>query len=289
MHAAVSPHVRSAEVSQIRLGAQDEISCILREHLHDLRISRNAWRTYAEAARHVLIDGARADPCAWRSTVEKTKGLFKHIGLIIFLLLAASQLPISHENVKTTLRCVLPPMQLTLPAEKTETPKLGFVWSSVSAEDRDYLIRTIAFEASGESEEGKAAVAHVILTRTRSGRWGDTIKAVVTHPWQFESWMTRREEIESLGVDDYRYRSAAQIADAVLAGQMADPTTGATHFLNPTIVKQSRSGALPAWAAGAGLSIGRHTFYAPEVAAWAATIARPSLTSCWPLVSLLPN
>ena len=33
---------------------------------------------------------------------------------------------------------------------------------SYDAEERDYLIRTIAFEASGEPEEGKAAVAHVI-------------------------------------------------------------------------------------------------------------------------------
>jgi spore germination cell wall hydrolase CwlJ-like protein len=29
-------------------------------------------------------------------------------------------------------------------------------------------------------EEGKAAVAHVILNRMRSGKWGDNIKDVVT-------------------------------------------------------------------------------------------------------------
>ena len=39
-----------------------------------------------------------------------------------------------------------------------------------NAEDRDYLIRTIAFEAPKESDEGKAAVAYVILNRTKSGR-----------------------------------------------------------------------------------------------------------------------
>ena len=54
------------------------------------------------------------------------------------------------------------------------------------------MIRTIAFEASGESDEGKAAVAYVILNRVKSGVWGDSIKDVVTHPWQFEPWMTRR-------------------------------------------------------------------------------------------------
>src|SRR5262245_4243299 len=90
------------------------------------------------------------------------------------------------------------------------------------------MIRTIAFEASGESDEGKAAVAYVILNRVKSGVWGDSIKDVVTHPWQFEPWMTRRKEMEKLSRDDPSYQHAAQIADAVLTGQMADPTAGAT-------------------------------------------------------------
>ena len=133
-----------------------------------------------------------------------------------------------------------------------------------SVEERDYLIRTIAFEASGEPEVGKAAVAHVILNRKKSGRWGDNIKDVVTHPGQFEPWMTRRREIEGLSPNDPRYQSAAIIADAVLGGQTPDPTAGATHFLNPTIVWERRGGSLPLWASGDGLPIGRHTFYSPD-------------------------
>ena len=131
-------------------------------------------------------------------------------------------------------------------------------------EERDYLIRTIAFEASGEPEEGKAAVAHVILNRARSGRWGDNIKEVVTHPWQFEPWMTRRKEMVRLSPDDPRYQSAARIADDVLTGKRPDPTASATHFLNPTIVRQRRGGSLPSWARGEGRPIGRHTFYSPD-------------------------
>jgi spore germination cell wall hydrolase CwlJ-like protein len=133
-----------------------------------------------------------------------------------------------------------------------------------AVDDRDYLIRTIAFEASGETEVGKVAVAHVILNRKKSGRWGDNIKAVVTHPGQFEPWTTRQREIEELSPDDPRYRSAAIIADGVLSGQTPDPTAGATHFLNPTIVRERCDGALPSWAAGEGLTIGNHTFYFPE-------------------------
>jgi cell wall hydrolase len=70
----------------------------------------------------------------------------------------------------------------------------------------------------------------------------------VTQPGQFEPWTTKRKEIEELSRDDPRYRSAAIIADAVLSGETPDPTAGATHFLNPTIVRERRDGALPSWA-----------------------------------------
>ena len=133
-----------------------------------------------------------------------------------------------------------------------------------AANERDYLIRTIVFEAAGETEVGKVAVAHVVLKRKKRGRWGDTIKAVVTSPAQFEPWMTRRKAIEKLAPNDPRYRSAAIIADAVLSGQTPDPTAGATHFLNPTIVRARRGGSLPSWASDEGRPIGRHVFYLPH-------------------------
>ena len=144
-------------------------------------------------------------------------------------------------------------------------------------DERDYLIKTIAFEAPDESDEGKAAVAHVILNRTRNGRWGDNIKDVVTRPWQFEPWMTRRKEMEKLSPHDPRYQNAARIADAVLTGQMPDPTAGATHFLNPTVVRQRRDGSLPSWARGEGQPIGRHTFYSPNEGVAGSGRAAPSM------------
>ncbi len=163
-------------------------------------------------------------------------------------------------------RCVLPTATKKPMATADVKPTLPELRQAVPdyAEERDYLIRTIAFEASGEPEEGKAAVAHVILNRKTSGRWGDYIKDVVTHPWQFEPWMTRRLEMENLSLDDPRYQDAARIADAVLAGEMPDPTVGATHFLNPVIVRQRRGGSLPSWTRGEGQPIGRHTFYSPD-------------------------
>jgi spore germination cell wall hydrolase CwlJ-like protein len=129
---------------------------------------------------------------------------------------------------------------------------------------RDYLIRTIVFEGSGETEIGKLAIAYVVLNREKSDRWGNSIEDVVTSPWQFEPWMTRRKDVKKLSATDPRYKDAARIADEVLMGDVADPTKGATYFLNPVIVRQRRGGTLPPWARGEGQPIGRHVFYAPN-------------------------
>jgi hypothetical protein len=172
-----------------------------------------------------------------------------------------------HAALGISPRCVLPALpQATLASLQIRLPipHLARAVPIYDQEERDYLIRTMVFEASGETRVGMAAVAHVILNRTRNGKWGDSIKDVVTQPWQFEPWMTRRKEIMKLSPDDPRYLDAAQIADAVLAGEMPDPTAGATHFLNPVIVRQRRGGSLPKWARGEGHPIGRHTFYLPQ-------------------------
>ena len=176
--------------------------------------------------------------------------MFAYVGGATPLYAALGDAPQCH--VTTNFADVNPPI-----------PVLRSALADYDSEDRDYLIRTMVFEASGEPEEGTAAVAHVILNRKMLGTWGDNIKDVVTRPSQFEPWMTRRKEIESLSEDDPRYLKAARIADAVLNGQEPDPTAGATHFLNPTIVRQRRGGSLPPWAKGEGQPIGRHTYYSP--------------------------
>ena len=151
-----------------------------------------------------------------------------------------------------TLDPILPLTEETQPA------------ADCGSDERDYLIRTLVFEASGETEIGMAAVAHVILNRKRSGRWGDKIQDVVTYPQQFEPWMTRKDDIEKLSPRDPRYLKAAVIADDVLSGLISDPTAGATHFLNPIVVRQRRGGSLPSWADAYGQPFGRHVFYSPE-------------------------
>jgi hypothetical protein len=148
------------------------------------------------------------------------------------LVLLAGATPV-HASLGVLPQCVPPSQALpnTAAEAKSPLPQLPRVTASTDPEDRDYLIRTIAFEAGEEPDEGKAAVAHVVLNRERSGRWGESIREVVTRPWQFEPWMTRRKQMVALSPNDPRYRDAARIADAVLSGQIPDPTAGATHFL----------------------------------------------------------
>src|SRR6476646_7818133 len=55
---------------------------------------------------------------------------------------------------------------------KLPIPELGQAVPNYEPEERDYLIRTIAFEASGEPDEGKAAVAFVILNRKEKRQMG---------------------------------------------------------------------------------------------------------------------
>jgi len=177
------------------------------------------------------------------------------------LLVLAVPLPASAPGITVLPYTALPQ---ALPAFPENIAQLIMFASSPGPDGRDYLVRTLAFEVSGETEIGKVAVAYAILNRKRSGRWGRKVADVVTSPGQFEPWMTRQSEIEGLSRTDPRYLKAAEIADAVLAGRIQDPTGGATHFLNPVIVRERRGGSLPSWAHGDGKPIGRHVFYCPE-------------------------
>jgi spore germination cell wall hydrolase CwlJ-like protein len=108
-------------------------------------------------------------------------------------------------------------------------------------------------EAADQPDDGMAAVAHVIMNRARDGGFGGTSPAdVVLAPNQFEPWSTRRRELLGYSPESPDYRRAGQIFDDVAGGPIADPTSGATHFLNEEIVRKRRGGTLPDWANGEG-------------------------------------
>lgn len=150
-----------------------------------------------------------------------------------------------------------PPTLAALPPpEPVQQAALPPAQPQYSPEDRDALTRMLATEAIGEGPEGMGAAGHVALNRLKSGYGGaKTLRDVVMAPHQFEG-MSRAGQVKP---EDYQ--RAAQVADAILTGQMPDPTGGAINFLNPDLQAQMGR-AQPSWAPpGQGQRIGRHVFY----------------------------
>lgn len=106
---------------------------------------------------------------------------------------------------------------------------------SYTVEDRDYLAAIIYGEARGESEEGQAAVAHVVLNRVENT--DQTIQQVATDEHQFTALSPRdpnRGKIEAAAqANDAEWQNAQAVATAVLSGEIPDPTGGADHYYNP--------------------------------------------------------
>lgn len=136
----------------------------------------------------------------------------------------------------------------------------------LSPEDRDAMIRTIIGEAGGESPEGQAAVAHVILNRVSSGNYGSTPSDVVYAPHQFEAWQDNPRGLAGISPKSSQYQAVGAIVDGAADGKIPDNTGGATNYLNPVLQAQLGR-AQPAWAQGQPTAqVGRHVFYNPTAA-----------------------
>jgi len=126
--------------------------------------------------------------------------------------------------------------------------------------EEDQIVRTVWGEANGQPLAGQQAVAHVIKTRAKAS--GQSTQDVIFAPKQFEPWNTaRRSQLEGLDPASPEYqRILNTVVRPVMTGQAPDPTGGATHFLNPALVK-SRGDEIPGWASGNRTTIGQHDFY----------------------------
>ncbi len=129
----------------------------------------------------------------------------------------------------------------------------------VSVEELECLAHAIYFEARGESDAGRRAVAMTVMNRVRSNRFPDTICKVVKqgegaiHRCQFSYYCDGRPElIHEAAV----YKEIKDLARKVVERHiLADPTGGATYFHATRI--------LPNWAKQMKKTtrIGRHVFY----------------------------
>ena len=118
------------------------------------------------------------------------------------------------------------------------------------------LAKNIYYEAGGESDKGKAAVAHVTLNRANSSMFPESICGVVYQKnrgtCQF-SWVCQSKAYPKTLSE--RWQESLQIAKQALRGHVSDPTHGALFF-HATYVSPSWSRTLRRT-----IRIGNHVFY----------------------------
>ena len=115
----------------------------------------------------------------------------------------------------------------------------------LSVEDRDALGRVAYAEAGNQSEEGLAAVAHAVLNRVASGRFGVGVQGVLDAPGQFEPVTRAGGTWRGLpALTESQRLVFGTILDLILQGRLPDLTGGATYFQNPTIVAQRAAAGL---------------------------------------------
>ena len=111
------------------------------------------------------------------------------------------------------------------------------------------LALNIYFEARGESDLGKRAVAYATINRTENN--SDVCK-IIFEPGQF-SWLKAKKPIK----DKKAFEAAKKLAKEVLADtdRVNDPTKGATYFHNEEVK--------PIWSKRftRTLKVGKHIFY----------------------------
>jgi spore germination cell wall hydrolase CwlJ-like protein len=115
----------------------------------------------------------------------------------------------------------------------------------------DVLALTLWGEADGRPVRAMEAVASVVMTRVRLAaapegprHLGQGVIAVCRAPFQFACWHPghpRRRAIAELA-EDAELGACRRVAARALAGVLADPTGGATHY--------HADAALPRWALG---------------------------------------
>ena len=107
----------------------------------------------------------------------------------------------------------------------------GKLIADATTADHKCLAEAIYYEAGSEPTVGKHAVAHVVINRSRSGRYPGSICGVVyqrnykSRGCQF-SWSCRRHAAP-VGV---RWQEAQDVATQVINGNSQDPTKGALNF-----------------------------------------------------------
>lgn len=110
----------------------------------------------------------------------------------------------------------------------------------IAHDERDVvtLAKTLEGECRGEPDDGKAAVAWVIVNRASRARWArgllgkvGAISRVCLDPAQFSFWNADDPNSKYLAsAPPAAYAAERAIVEAILAGTLPDPTGGADHY-----------------------------------------------------------
>lgn len=120
----------------------------------------------------------------------------------------------------------------------------------LNAEARCLAI-AVFYESRSESLEGQLAVAHVVLARSESGRFADSICGVLKQPSQFG--FVRGGRLPDAPKDSAQWRNAQAIAQIALNESWRNPAEGALYF--------HATHTSPGWGRPMVTKIGRHVFY----------------------------
>lgn len=172
-------------------------------------------------------------------------------------LASATPAPADAAPVEVLASAILPKDTSAVPTSRPNYAAL--VGQDQSAREKHCLTEAIYFEARGESEEGQAAVAQVILNRVSSGLYPSSICGVVFqnrshyHACQF-SFACEGRSLRITEADSWK--TAERIADAVTAGKTYLADVGAATHYHADYVR-------PYWARRLKRMdvIGHHIFY----------------------------
>ena len=95
-----------------------------------------------------------------------------------------------------------------------------------SPADIDIAARTAYGEAPDPA--GQAAVAHVMVNRLASGKFGKSLSEIALARNQFETWDRKARELNSMPTNSPAYQQALAAVQGVVNGDIPDPTGGAT-------------------------------------------------------------
>jgi N-acetylmuramoyl-L-alanine amidase len=122
------------------------------------------------------------------------------------------------------------------------------------------LSQAVHGEAGNQSMEGKIAVAHVIVNRTKSNMFpSDDVCGVVRQKGQFDFLKRVRWIRENKPEERKQMEDSIKASLLVVGHKVADPTHGSLYFINPHMADQS-------WLRGLRRTtkIGDHAFYKPR-------------------------